>query len=803
MRIPLDWLKDYVDIDLSPQELAHRLTMAGLETEVVPGHDWSGVSVGLVTRVEAHPNADRLSLVTVDTGSGESKVVCGAPNVAEGQKIAYAAVGAHLIDGHSGEPMVLKPAKIRGVESAGMVCSERELGLSDEHEGILVLGDDAPVGAPLADYMGSTILETSPTPNRPDHFSVVGVAHEVAALTGSSVRPPVDSYSTSGKKAAELATVSIEDPDLCTRYVATVVTGVKVAESPPWLQKRLLNAGMRPINNVVDVTNYVMLELGQPLHAFDYDRLRGHAVVARRARPGESMITLDGVRRELDRDTLVIADAERPLVIAGIFGGEDAEVGDSTTNVLLEAANFDAVCTRKSSVKYDLRTEAARRFERGTSSRLPPVAARRATKLFVELCGGTAASGLIDVHPGEKPVEAVNVTQGRLDDVLGTTLPPAQITSVLQSLGFAVKHGGGNYVVAPPDWRVDVRIDDDVAEEVARIIGYDSLPTRTLSGAIPAYQPNESREFREEVRNALSGAGLQEVITYSMTNLAELQRALPAGELEVRPPLRIVNPLSSEWELARTTLRASILRTMSQGLRQVDGPVAIFEIAAVYWPREDDLPEEKEMAVGALGGRALDRWGHEAEPVDFFLTKGILDAALARLHIGASWNRAEDYALIPGRSALLGPSTRAGGGWSPVLGVAGQVDPKIATAFDIDGDVYLFELDVDALRAVAPVRVEARPVVRYPAVTRDLAFIVDASVPSDAIRVLIEEHKLVAGAGPFDVYQGSGVPQGKKSIAFAVSYQAPDRTLTDQEVNRAEDGIVTRLKRELGAERRG
>jgi phenylalanyl-tRNA synthetase beta chain len=795
VKIPLDWLKEYVEIKSTPVELAHRLTMAGLETELVTRASWAGVTVGRVARVEPHPNADRLTLVTVE-GSGEPKtVVCGAPNVAAGQKVAYAAVGAQLIDGHSGKPTVLKPATIRGVESAGMVCSEKELGLSDEHEGILVLPDDAPVGAALGDYLGKTVLDTTPTPNRPDWFSLIGVAHEVAALEGARVRWPDDTYQASGETAEKLASVTIEDPDLCGRYVATVVRGVRIEPSPEWMQKRLSAAGLRPINNVVDITNYVMLELGQPLHAFDFDRLAGQAIVVRRARQDESLVTLDGVRRQLGTDMLTICDAERPLVIAGIFGGEDAEVNERTKNILLEAANFNPVSTRKTAAKVGLRTEASLRFEKGLSPAMPPLGARRATKLFVELCKGTAAPGIIDVYPGEQAATAVRVPRTRLNKVLGVEVEAERSRAVLEPLGFKVDAQEGELNVTPPLWRSDVLIADDVAEEIGRIVGYDELPTRTLSGAIPPFDPDEARDFREELRKALAAAGMQEVITYSMTHMAELQRVLPAGELEVRPPLRLHNPLSSEHELARTTLRASVLRTLSHNLRQASGPVAIFEVARTYLPNEDDLPEEREMAVGAVAGRTLNRWGREADPIDLFAAKSFLESAFAILSIAVEWDAATDHALLPGRTARI----TVGG---ERAGILGQVTPAIATAFEIDGDAFLFELEVAALHAGHPARVQARSINRYPTVNRDVALIVPESVTAAQIKAIVEQNRLVAGASVFDVYQGEGVPADKKSLAFAITFQAPDHTLTDEEVNRAERGIAERLKRELGAELR-
>ncbi|HLF72258.1 MAG TPA: phenylalanine--tRNA ligase subunit beta, partial [Dehalococcoidia bacterium] len=522
MLISLNWLSEYVPLTLPPKQLAERLTVAGAKVEriIQQGDGWEGVTVGEVLDVVQHPNADRLRLVTVDVGTGVNPtVVCGAPNVAVGQKIAFAQVGAQLRDGHTGQPATLKAATIRGVESAGMVCSERELGLSEAHEGILELDKDAPVGKALAEVLGDTIFELEVTPNRPDHLSMLGIAWEVAAQTRTKVREPERVYAEAANAtAAQRTSVTIEDKDLCPRFLAGIVERVKVGPSPAWMQERLLAAGMRPINNVVDITNYVMLETGQPLHAFDFRKLGGGRIVVRRAREGERIRTLDGQDRELSTDTLVIADASRPVGVAGVMGGADSEVGEGTTTLLLEAANFEPTSIRRTSGALGLRSEASIRFEKGLHPELAAVAARRAMKLFVELCGGRAAKGLVDAYPAKRPDTRVVVTRRRIEQVLGVDMPTTQVRAALTDLGFGCRWvPPDRYVVRAPYWRPDVAFADDVVEELARVSGYDKIESLPLAGAVPEPHSDPLRDLRERLRDAATAAGLQEVITYPLT----------------------------------------------------------------------------------------------------------------------------------------------------------------------------------------------------------------------------------------------------------------------------------------------
>jgi phenylalanyl-tRNA synthetase beta chain len=799
LRVPLRWLSDYVDLTSPTEELARRLTIAGVEVgEIIHmGGDWDGVRIAEVTGVEPHPNADRLTLVTVNLGNGDGhRVVCGAPNVAVGQKVAFAPEGTKLIDGYSGEPTVLKKAKIRGVESAGMVLSEKELGLSESHEGILVLPPESQAGQPLSSVLGETIFDLDLTPNRPDLMSVLGVAREVAAITSGKVRDPSVEYEPTGKPIKGRAHVEIKDRDLCPRYVAALIEGVRIGDSPPWMQERLVAAGMRPINNIVDITNYVMLEMGQPLHAFDFEKLRGGRIVVRRARPGERLMLIDGSQRDLQPDMLVIADAEEAVAVAGVMGGVDSEVTADTTTVLLESANFNGPSIRRTRQALKTETDASKRFEKGLSTHLPPIAAQRAVKFMVELADGRAAEGILDVAPGKTKDVRIELTQERLQRVLGIDVPPAEVRRVLEALGFGSRWmPPDHFIVRVPYWRTDVTIPDDVIEEVARIVGYDEFPTTQLRGEIPRWQPEPMRELRERVRRLLVDAGLQEVITYSLTDLATLQKVVPPEELQINPPLRVANPMSREFEYARTTLRGSMLQTLEKNVRTSGSDfLALFEIARTYQPREDDLPHEVETLCAAISGRKPGWWQEpNPKPVGFYDARAHIDHLLAALHVAADYRPANDYAHLPGRTAevWIGDSR---------VGLVGQVHPRVAASFDIKRDIAMFELDLEVLLLHVPETVHYEPVSPYPSVEESLAVVVDHEVQAADLARLIERSKLVRSVAVLSVYTGPPIPKGKKSLAFSVSYQSSDRTLSDDDVAKERTRIVERLKRELNAE---
>lgn len=801
MKVSLKWLRDYVPVALPVDELAARLTASGNEVAGVirTGGDWEQVQVARVLKVQPHPNADRLRLATVDLGGGQKTVVCGAPNLAEGQRVAYAAVGARLRDGHSGQPTELKAARIRGVLSEGMICSERELGLSDEHQGILVLPESAPVGTPLEEVLGDAVLDLDVTPNRSDCYSLVGVAREVAVLTGARVNEPDASYPEAGPPIAGRAAVEVRDSDLCPRYTASLVTGVRIAPSPEWMQERLVAAGMRPINNVVDITNYVMLETGQPLHAFDFATVRGHRIVVRRAQEDEAMTTLDGVARRFSSETLLICDAEGPVGVGGIIGGLDSEVSATTTEVLLEAANFNAINIRQSETALRVMTEASRRFDKGLHPHSAEVGLRRATKLLVELCGGTAAQGIIDVHPTPRPIPTVHVTQHRINTVLGATLSGGAVHDVLSALGCRLTgEWEPGFQVTPPWWRPDLKIQDDFAEEVARILGYDTIPTTAIRGAIPHASPNPLREIKERSRDLLAALGLQEVINYSLTSLARLERLRPLPAVTTTAPIRVANPMSAEQEYLRTTLRASLLANLADNQHHGQGrPLRLFEAGRIYLPRPGDLPEERDQVLAVIAGPAAEPgWDVTVTPSDFYDAKGLMEAWLRGLRVAPSFQPGSDPNLVPGRTAVV----LAGG---EVVGVVGQVHPAVLERFDIGlPEVYLFEGDLGRLQTHQQAGARFTPLPRFPAVTEDLAVVVEDGVAADAVARAIAGGRWVAAVRLFDVYTGPPVPAGSRSLAFAVSYQAPDHTLTSDEVAAARGAILAALARDFGAQMR-
>ena len=800
MKIPLSWLREYVDIDIPPEELAHKLTMAGTEVGSIDvvGGSWDNVFVGYVTSVDPHPNADRLRLATVSLDGEEMTVVCGAPNVAAGQKVPFAKVGARLVDARTGETETLKAAKIRGVESAGMVCSERELALGDDHDGIVVLPDDAPVGAPLRDYLGDVVFDLDVTPNRPDCLSVLGVAREVAALTGQSMKEPDLSYPEEGEPVEGMVQVDIVDPSLCPRYTASVVQGIRVGPSPRWMQDRLTKAGQRPINNVVDVTNYVMLEYGQPLHAFNYDTIAEATIIVRPAREQEAFVTLDEADHTLRPPMLVIADARRSVALAGIMGGLNTEMTDDTTTVLLESANFDPINTRRTSQALRLRSESSSRFDKGLQPELAEIALRRATQLVLQLAGGRACKGIKDAYPQPAERSAMRFTLARLKKVLGIELPYGRVQGTLESLGFTVAVESEDAMrVGIPYWRSDIVQEDDLVEEVARIVGYDELPISMLSTPVPHRFPQPERETRERVRDIMAECGMQETISYSLTSEAALERVQPDGE--GLQSLRLANPMSGELERLRPTLRSSILSTLAANQHHSREGIRLFELGRVYIPEPGGLPQEREMLVGVVTGpRYPEGWLAGEEQTDFFDAKGILEMLLSRLRLQCSFEPAEDPIFLPGRCAAIvaGDST---------LGVVGEVHTQILERFEIDATpVALFELDLtNLLRELSLETSQYRSIPRYPGAYRDLAVVLDRDVPAASVQRIIERHSLVAQATLFDVYEGEGVQEGKRSLAYRVLMQHTDRTLSGDEVDKAQADILAGLEREVGAQLRG
>ncbi|MBM4453396.1 MAG: phenylalanine--tRNA ligase subunit beta [Chloroflexi bacterium] len=797
MKVSLRWLSDYVDISVPLEKITERLTLAGLEvssTEVV-GESWEHVFVARVVEVNAHPNADRLRLVTVDLGKQRTTVVCGAPNVAVGQKIAFAKLGARLIDGHSSKVVELKPAKIRGVASEGMVCSEKELGISDSHEGIMVLPGDAPVGKPLAEYLGDTVLDLDITPNRPDCLSVIGIAREVAALTGGKLRLPEVCYQEAGNPTGSMVSVEVVEPALCSRYCASLITGVKIGPSPQWIQQRLLSSGMRPINNIVDVTNYVMLEYGQPLHAFDYSQLRGRKIIVRRAAKGEVITSLDGVERALSPEILVIADGERAVAVAGIMGGLDTEVTENATDILIESANFNQAVIHRGSLALKLSSEASLRFEKGLSRELPLMALKRATQLMAELTGGCVAKGIIDAYPGKQERKPISFAISEVRRLLGMEVGVDEIKRALESLGFDCGHTEDplQFNVGVPWWRTDVTCAADLVEEVARILGYDNIPTTMLSAPIPERGLNPMLDLRRTLRDVLVNCGFQEVLTYSLTNQEVLCKLTPQRTLAGLALVRVANPMSKDYEYLRTTLRANVLSTLARNQRHQEGGIRIFEIGKIFLPREGALPYEKEMLCGVLSGveRGLS-WQGKAEAIDFFAAKGVVEVLLLRLRLAGDFRASNDETLCPGVSADIYVGKEK-------LGVVGELYPRACRNFDLSDTAFLFEIDLEKLLSLAGKPMKYEPTPRYPSTTRDVALLVDEPIMYQQIYSAIKDFSLISQVTPVDLYIGEQVPSGKKSIAVRIVYQSFTHTLTDEEVDKVQRQILDKLERDLGA----
>ena len=794
MKVPLSWLKQYVDVDLPAQDLAHRLTMAGIEVgevEVIGG--WSEVFVGHVTGVRPHPNADRLRLCVVSTGSEELEVVCGAPNVAAGQNICFAKVGANIYNTHTERHEVLEAAKIRGVESQGMICSAVELGLGDDHSGIIELPEDAPVGALLDDYLGDTVLDLELTPNRLDCLSVLGVAHEVAALTGKTVKEPETNYKEAGAPITEQIYISVESPELCRRYTASLLQGVKIGPSPQWLRDRLTRAGLRPINNVVDVTNFVMLEYNQPLHSFDYDLIKDATVIVRRARPDEMLTTLDGVERKLTVENLVIADANDAIGIGGVIGGANSEISVNTVNVLLESATFDGTNNRETAQTLGLRTEATLRFEKGLRPELAPIALRRATGLIQEVAGGTVAPGIVDVLSDEgADAPVVPLTGEKIRRMLGMEVDQKRVQETLDALGFTWEFAGESELkVTVPYWRNDVNIEEDLIEEVVRTIGYDSVPTTMLSSPIPFQQPVPVMGLRDQIKDLLASEGIQEVINYPLVTLQQLEQVEQLDPANL--PMRVTNPMSADREYLRTTLRASLLATLAANQGHGAGPFRLFEAGRVFWPREGDLPDERETVAGVLAGlRHEPSWLEDDSLLDFYDAKGVVELVLNRLGVSATYEPSDDPSFHPGRCAVIKVA-------DAVIGVVGEVHPVVMDRLGLESpQVAAFELYLGPILAALPEgQQQFEPLPRYPSATRDLALVMPTDVDAGQVTRLILRHRGVDRADLFDIYAGENIAEGTKSLAFHVYFQARDRTLTNEEVNRSLDGLLRILEREL------
>ena len=809
MKISYRWLRELVETELPPSAVADRLVNAGIEVASVEPlvEGLSGVVIAEIEAIEqdlgATPAGHHNRLCRVTLPGKTFSVICGAPNTAPGLRTAFAPPGATLPGGRT-----IKATKIRGTLSEGMLCSEQELGIGQDASGILELPADAPLGAPLSRYLGldDTILEIEITPNRPDALSVVGVAREVAALTGAPFRFPQVAVKEGEADAARIAAVEILDPDLCPRYAARVITGLTVKPSPPWLAQRLRSVGLRPINNLVDVTNYVLWEMGQPLHAFDYDTIAQHTIVVRRAQPGERMTTLDGQDRALTPGMLLICDPERPIAIGGVMGGTSTEVTAKTTTVLLESAFFNPGSIRSTSRTLGLHTDAAYRFERGADIEGLREPLDRAAQLMADLGGGTVAKGVVDVYPGPKPRPRIALRRSRIERVIGVCPPHEDVVRILQALGFAVDDSGLALQVVVPSFRRDIVQEDDLVEEVIRVWGYDKIPSMLAGGGVlqPVVRP-PALTLARAITRALTSAGLSQAVTYAFVDPARLKAM---GWDAPEALIALQNPISAERSVLQPSLAPGVLEVVAlNGTRQIPD-VRAFEIGQTFAPHRDedgDRPAHEELwlAVAMTGLRAPRAWHAARDRVDVYDVKGA--AELAVHAAGLSEVAAAPYApgegpryLEQGRAAALSVGGRAAG-WF------GEVALGVREAFDLPAPVFLAELSLSALLDVPRRETRYQPLPRFPAVQRDLALVVPAEVTAGQIEAAIRSMKLplLSRLTLFDVYEGGQVGAGKRSLAWSLIFQSPDRTLTDREVNELHARIVSEISRRFAAEIRG
>jgi len=809
MRVSLKWLKELIDVDTELAVLCDRMDMTGTKVEAVTttGAALEGVVVGLVVEKEPHPDAERLSYCTVDIGAFEPlKIVCGATNFAAGDKVPVATIGTQMPAG-----VTLKPAKLRGLESRGMLCSASELGVAGDASGLLILPADAPVGMSFSAYHGlsDTIIELEVTPNRPDCLSMVGVARELGAVFGLPFSVPASTPVESGTPAADLVSVEVPDPQLCPRYVARVIRNVKVGPSPDWLVERVTASGARSINNVVDITNYILFELGQPLHAFDLGRLgmsAGKAAIKiRTAETGESLVTLDGKVRQLAADTLVIADPQGPVAIAGVMGGEATEVSDATVDVMLEAACFMTTSVSRTSRRLGLISEASLRFERGVDPQLAPRAIDRAAQLLAEISGGTVVPGMVDVYPEPVIEKIVHLRPQRVRSLIGAPIEDNETRDFLTALGMQVRAAGDGFDVTVPTFRPDLEREVDLIEEVVRLWGLERVPSTLPAGRGRLGTLTVSQQRERHMRRALRAAGLNEHIGYSFADPRDMERLgweLGPNEL----PVELINPMSEEQAVMRWTLASGLLRAVSHNQHQGVANVHLYEIGTAFVTAPGrKQPKERRMLAGVLAGSwEPASWVTPAQTLDFFDGKGVLEILLDELGAQRYKLRASQMAwLQSGRSAQIVVN-------GDVVGWIGEIAPQVLDAYDAAGPVTMFEVSEHALDKAAADDRRYTEVPRYPALNLDVALVVDEDVSAERISNALNSAggKLLDGVRLFDVYrdpadaaEGSRrLPAGKKSLAFSLSYRAADRTLSDADVSPVHHKLIAKVCRSVGAE---
>lgn len=811
MQVSIKWLKDYIDFTETPEQLADKLTMAGIPVENVvdPGEGLEKVVTGRIEKLEPHQNSDHLQICTMNVGLAENIIiVTGAQNVAEGQVVPVAMVGAHLPNG-----MKISKGKLRGVASNGMLCSAQELKLDleklpeEQKTGIFILPSDTPVGIPAKDVLGlnDVVLEFELTANRADCFSVFGLVREIAAITGNKPHfPEIKVNEDDNTKLNDIFSVEIADPDLCSRFSTRMLKNVKIGPSPEWMQQRLEGAGIRSINNVVDVTNFVMIELGHPMHAYDYDKITGKKLIARRAIEGEELHTLDDTSRKAKGEMLVIADSEKAAGLAGIMGGFETEITDTTTTVVLESADFYGPCIRRTARACGLSSEASGRFERGVDSETTIKALDRAAQLLQEMGACTVCEGIVDVYPNPKQANYVTFTPEQINNHLGTNIAKDVMLNIITSVGFDVtKDENDEITVKVPSWRNDVTCMADISEEIARLHGFDKIKSTLPNGVSMQGTQSAKQTFIDKIKASLSSQGLYETISFALTNEETFNKLNIPQDSSLRKAVPIMNPLSDEYPLVRTTLLSSIFDNLARNLARKNDDVALFEVGSVFFPKAlpvTELPDEVVKIAGAITGRCnAQGWNQTNDMVDFYDAKGIIEELLANLRVTRYTVEAgTHYAMHPGKTALFKKGR-------DVIATVGEVHPAVLSAYGITKPVYIFELDATTVMKYMAKDLKYKALPKYPATSRDLAMLVDVDVNAADI-----EKAMTKAAGQnltqitlFDVYTGKQVEEGKKSLAFSLTFQSNDKTLTDAEIDPAIEKIVAKLQKDFNANLRG
>ncbi len=809
MQVSIKWLKDYIDFDETPEKLADMLTMAGVPVENIidPGAGLEKVITGRIEKLAPHENSDHLQICTMNVGAAENIIiVTGAQNVAEGQIVPVAMVGSHLPNG-----MKISKGKLRGVMSYGMLCSAQELKLdleslpADQKTGIYILPADTPVGINVKDVLGlnDVILEFELTANRGDCFSVFGLVREVAALTGNTVKwPSITVKEDAPVNINDCFSIAIKDPDLCPRFSCRMLKNVKIGPSPEWMQQRLDGAGIRSINNVVDVTNFVMVELGQPMHAYDYDAISGHELTARRSVEGELLHTLDDTSRRAKKDMLVIADAQKAAGLAGIMGGFETEITPKTTTVILEAAKFYGPNIRRTSRFCNLISEASGRFERGTDIENTIRALNRAAQLLQEMGACTVCKDVLDVYPVKKEPVVVDFTADEINKHLGTLIPKAVMLDILQKLEINAADKGAYISADIPSWRNDISCMQDISEEISRIYGFDKIASTLPSGVALQGKQSEKQTFIDKVKHILSGLGLCETVSFSFTHPAIFDKLNVPEDSDIRRAIPIMNPLTDEYPLVRTCLLSSIMENLARNFSRKNNDIKIFEVGTAFHPKALPVTEQPiealELAGAISGRRAHIGWNQDNSPVDFYDIKGIVEELLENLSINRYTVEAgSHFAMHPGKTAIFKKGR-------DTIFTVGELHPSVAAAFDINKPVYVFTADIDVLMKYSAKTLRSRSLPKYPAVTRDLSLIVDSSISAASVEKTITKSagQYLINLDLFDIYEGKQIDENKKSMAFALTFQADEKTLTDQEIDICFEAIVTALKKSCNAELR-